>query len=70
VRTDQIFVSIACIFMEENVQLQIDAEVPGGCKPFPKEMWEGIAAQRRGRFASNLVRNYCRQFIEEEGIPL
>jgi hypothetical protein len=33
-------------------------------------MWEGIAAQRRGRFASNLVWNYYLQFVEEEGIPL
>jgi ribulose-5-phosphate 4-epimerase/fuculose-1-phosphate aldolase len=60
----------ACIFMEENAQFQIDAEALGGCKPFPKEMWDGIAAQRRGRFASNLVWNYYLQFVEEEGIPL
>jgi ribulose-5-phosphate 4-epimerase/fuculose-1-phosphate aldolase len=60
----------ACIFMEENAQFQIDAEMLGGCKPFPKEMWDGIAAQRRGRFASNLVWNYYLQFVEEEGIPL
>ena len=63
-----------CTFMEENAQYQIDAETLGGCKPFPKEIWEAISAQRRGSAAGNggvhLLWNYWQQIVEEEGIPL
>ncbi|HEY3920140.1 MAG TPA: class II aldolase/adducin family protein, partial [Stellaceae bacterium] len=57
-----------CLFMEENAQYQIDAELLGGYKPFPKEIWDGLAAQRRGGWSAQLVWNYWLQFVEEEGI--
>jgi L-ribulose-5-phosphate 4-epimerase len=64
----------ACTFMEENARYQIDAEALGGHKPFPKEIWDGLVAQRRGSATggggSNLLWNYWQQFVEEDGIPL
>ena len=32
-----------CTFIEENAQYQIEAEALGGAKPFPEEIWDGIA---------------------------
>jgi ribulose-5-phosphate 4-epimerase/fuculose-1-phosphate aldolase len=63
-----------CTFMEENAQYQIDAEMLGGYKPFPPEIWQGLAAQRRGNATGgggfNLLWNYWAQIVEEEGVPL
>jgi ribulose-5-phosphate 4-epimerase/fuculose-1-phosphate aldolase len=63
-----------CTFIEENAQYQIDATLLGGYKPFPKELWDQLAAQRRpgrpGTGGSNLLWNYWMQFIDEEGVPL
>jgi ribulose-5-phosphate 4-epimerase/fuculose-1-phosphate aldolase len=60
-----------CTFIEENAQYQIEAESLGGAKPFPKEIWDGIAGQRRmGTGGTNLLWAYWEQMVEEEGIPL
>ena len=63
-----------CTFMEENAQYQLDAELLGGYKPFPPEIWESLSAQRRGAATrgggSTLLWNYWQQIIEEEGVPL
>jgi len=59
----------ACTFIEENAQYQIDAELLGGYKPFPKEIWEQLAAQRRGGGGTQLLWNYWTQIVEEENIP-
>jgi ribulose-5-phosphate 4-epimerase/fuculose-1-phosphate aldolase len=63
-----------CTFMEENAQYQIDAEALGGYKPFPKEIWDSLVAQRRTAATrgggSMLLWNYWQQIIEEEGVPL
>lgn len=61
----------ACTFIEENAQYQIDAEALGGAKPFPNEIWEKLAGQRRsGGGGSQLVWNYWASMVEEEGVPL
>lgn len=59
-----------CIFMEENAQYQIDAQLLGGYKSFGPEIWEGLAAQRRGGWGAKLVWDYYQQAVEEDGIPL
>ena len=64
----------ACTFIEENAQHQIDAEVLGGAKPFPREIWDQLVAQRRSGPGStggtSLLWNYWEQIVEEQGIPL
>jgi ribulose-5-phosphate 4-epimerase/fuculose-1-phosphate aldolase len=60
-----------CTFIEENAQYQIKAETLGGAKPFPKEIWDGITAQRRmPTGGTNLLWTYWEQIVEEQGIPL
>ena len=61
----------ASTFIEENAQYQIDAEALGGAKPFPKEIFDAITAQRRsGTGGTQLLWNYWELFVEEQGIPL
>ena len=60
----------ACTFIEENAQHQIDAEALGGAKPFPREIWDALAAQRRGTTGAQLLWNYWEQIVDEQGIPL
>ena len=64
----------ACTFIEENAQYQVDAERLGGYKPFPKEIWESMAAQRRTAITrgggSGLLWDYWEQLVEEQGVPL
>ena len=64
----------ACTFIEENAQYQIEAEVLGGAKPFPNELWEQLIAERRGGRVGGggtmLLWNYWAQIVEEEGVPL
>ena len=59
-----------CTFIEENAQYQIDAEALGGAKPFPNEIWEQLAAQRRGGWGSPLLWNYWEQKVLATGLPL
>ena len=60
----------ACIFLEENAQYQVDAEPFGGVKPFPPEMWAGLAAERRGSWGARLVWDYYERKILTDGVPL
>ena len=59
-----------CTFIEENAQYQIDAEALGGAKPFPNEIWEQLAAQRRGGWGSPLLWTYWEQKVLATGLPL
>jgi ribulose-5-phosphate 4-epimerase/fuculose-1-phosphate aldolase len=59
-----------CTFIEENCQYQVEAEPLGGVKPFPKEMWDGLAAERRGGWGARLVWDYYERKVLTEGVPL
>jgi ribulose-5-phosphate 4-epimerase/fuculose-1-phosphate aldolase len=60
-----------CTFIEENAQYQIEAEALGGAKPFPKEMWDSIDAQRRaGAGGAQLLWTYWQQIVEEQAVAL
>jgi ribulose-5-phosphate 4-epimerase/fuculose-1-phosphate aldolase len=60
----------ACTFIEENAQYQIDAEALGGVKAFPKEVWDQLAAERRGDFGARLLWDYWERKVATEGVPL
>jgi len=61
----------ACTFIEENAQYQIDAEALGGAQPFPREIFEQVAAQRRsGTGGTQLLWDYWEQIVYEQGLPL
>jgi len=60
----------ACTFIEENAQYQIDAESLGGAKPFPREIWDALGAQRRATGGAQLLWNYWEQIVAEQGVPL
>ncbi len=70
--SEALFPSRTALFIEENAQYQIaQAEALGGAKPFPKEIWDGIAAQRRmPTGGTNLLWAYWEQIVEEQGLPL
>ena len=60
----------ACTFIEENAQYQIEAEALGGAKPFTKEIWDGLAAQRKGNWGSRLLWDYWERRVVTQGVPL
>ena len=60
----------ACTFMEESAQYQIEAEALGGAKPFTKEIWDGLNAQRKGNWGSRLLWDYWERRVIRQGIPL
>jgi ribulose-5-phosphate 4-epimerase/fuculose-1-phosphate aldolase len=60
----------ACTFIEENARYQVEAEPFGGIKPFPKEVWAQLAAERRGDWGARLVWQYWERRVLIDGLPL
>jgi ribulose-5-phosphate 4-epimerase/fuculose-1-phosphate aldolase len=60
----------ACIFIEENAQYQIEAETLGGVKPFPDDVWQALADERRGEWGGRLVWQFWERRVLSDGQPL